>query len=384
MKIVLSGIETNNKGAELMLYAILQEIERTFPGAEVFVPLYSVRQGLDYLITNVDLKDKPYAAFKRKCNSLHVTGILRRLHLPYAFFLDSWPVHGVDYFLDASGFHFSDQWEIPISSWETQLSGYKKQNTKIVFLPQAFGPVSKAETKTALKILDRYADIIMPRDRVSYDYLTEVGLDKKKIKCYKDFTSLVNGLFPEEYDYLKNGVCIIPNIRMFDKGNLDINKYVHFVNHIIKESEKRNLKVFLLNHEGIVDEELAYKISNMAIERITVVTGLNALEVKGLISQSYVCVTSRFHGAVSALNSSVPCLATSWSHKYEELFIDFGLSDFVLDLKQQDQCVSKFNELLNESYNSDIRNRLSEEALKVKIENRRMWNCVWNENTDCL
>ena len=28
MKIVLSGIETNNKGAELMLYAILQEIDK--------------------------------------------------------------------------------------------------------------------------------------------------------------------------------------------------------------------------------------------------------------------------------------------------------------------------------------------------------------------
>ena len=33
MKIVLWGVETNNKGAELMLYAILQEIERKFPDA---------------------------------------------------------------------------------------------------------------------------------------------------------------------------------------------------------------------------------------------------------------------------------------------------------------------------------------------------------------
>lgn len=37
MRIVLSGVETHNKGAELMLYAILQEIERRFPDAEVFI-----------------------------------------------------------------------------------------------------------------------------------------------------------------------------------------------------------------------------------------------------------------------------------------------------------------------------------------------------------
>ena len=45
MRIVLNGVETNNKGAELMLYAILQEIERKFPDAEVFMPYLALRRG---------------------------------------------------------------------------------------------------------------------------------------------------------------------------------------------------------------------------------------------------------------------------------------------------------------------------------------------------
>ena len=56
MKIVLSGVQTINKGAELMLYAILQEIERKWPDAEVFIPPMRIRQGLDYVQTSLDLK----------------------------------------------------------------------------------------------------------------------------------------------------------------------------------------------------------------------------------------------------------------------------------------------------------------------------------------
>ena len=37
MKYVLNGVETNNKGAEIMLYAILQEIERRDKDAVVYL-----------------------------------------------------------------------------------------------------------------------------------------------------------------------------------------------------------------------------------------------------------------------------------------------------------------------------------------------------------
>ena len=58
-KIVLSGVETNNKGAELMFYAILQEIENRFPNSIVYVGYRSVSQGLSYLKTTLKLKYKP-------------------------------------------------------------------------------------------------------------------------------------------------------------------------------------------------------------------------------------------------------------------------------------------------------------------------------------
>ena len=70
-------------------------------------------------------------------------------------------------------------------------------------------------------------------------------------------------------------------------------------------------------------------------------------KLKALISTAYLCVTSRFHGVASALNSCVPCLATSWSHKYEELFRDYGMTDCVLDLNDMDAITQRISAFLS-------------------------------------
>ena len=139
MKIVLSGIETNNKGAELMLYAILQEIERKYPDAWVYVPIYAIGQGLSYIHTNLKLRNKPFAKIKKAARKLHIPGILRRLHLPYYFIDDSSAVNDADYFIDASGFAFSDQWkptDYIVKVWEKQLSFYLKLLVRPIYLTQ--------------------------------------------------------------------------------------------------------------------------------------------------------------------------------------------------------------------------------------------------------
>lgn len=381
MRIVLSGIETNNKGAELMLYAILQEIERKYPDAEVYVPVYAVKQGLNYLHTKISVKDKPYANIKRLFSKLHVPGILRRLHVNCNWFLDIYPVSNVDYFIDGSGFAFSDQWhptEATVKRLEYHLKKYKEQGSKIIFLPQAFGPAKLQTTKSVLGVLNKYADVIMPRENVSLQYLLDCGLNKTKIKKYTDFTSLVQGNFPQKYKHLKGGICIIPNLRMIDKGFISFQGYIDLLVGIIQSASVIGKPVYLLNHEGKGDENLAFKCKEKISGSIEVVTGLNALEVKGLIASSYLCISSRFHGIASSLNSSVPCLSTSWSHKYEELYKDYGLSDCVLNINDINKCLNKVSEYLSTEVNEKVRNILDSSVPKIKKETTDMWNFIWN------
>ena len=381
MRIVLSGIETNNKGAELMLYAILQEIECKFPDAEVYVPIFAVNQGLNYIKTVLILKDKPWAEYARIGNKFHIGGILRRFGLPYSIFDDTRIVDGVDYFIDASGFAFSDQWnptEKSIEHWKKILKGYHEQGTKIVFLPQAFGPVEKPNTKRLIALLNQYADIIMPREKISLEYLRQCAVVESKVHLFTDFTSSVEGVFPIQYEHLRNAVCIIPNMRMIDKGIISLDNYLKILKSVIDISLSKGYKVYLLNHEGIGDERLAYMCNKRLTYNIEVVSGLNGLEVKGLIASSYLCISSRFHGVASALNSCVPCLATSWSHKYAELFKDYGLNNCILDLNDIDAVISKVTIYLEKEMNGKLRNALVSVLPKIQKETKEMWNLIWS------
>lgn len=379
MKIVLWGVETNNKGAELMLYAILQEIERKYPEAKVYITFFRCKQGLNYIQTSLDFRFTPFSKFVYKS---HLGGILRRLKLPTGWLSLTNIVQGADWFIDGSGFAFSDQWNISdsrVKMWQIMLNNLCTHGCKIVFLPQSFGPVELPNTKKVLKIIGDKANLIMPRERVSYDYLEKSGVvDMKKTRVYSDFTSLVEGVFPAGYEHLKDAVCVIPNMRMIDKGTISLDNYIKLLSSIIESARETHRPVYLLNHEGKKDEMLAYKCRECIGSGIEVVTGLNALEVKGLIASAYLVVTSRFHGLASALNSCVPALATSWSHKYEELFKDYGLSDCVLPLDNLLSVKQRLVSFLSENKNQELRSHLREQLSKIQAQSRAMWDEIWN------
>lgn len=381
MKIVLSGVETINKGAELMLYAILQEIERKYPNAVVYLPCLAAKQGLDYFHTSLELKAKPYTKLINFFNNYYVMRVIQKLRLPRLFLSDSHILPNIDYFIDAGGFHFSDQFNydnFQVAYWEKILTGYSKQGTKIVFLPQAFGPIELASTQKLVQLLDLYSDIVMPREKVSFDYLMKANMSRDKVLIFTDFTSLVKGSILEKYSHLKNAVCIIPNLRMIDKGIIDKAKYIDYIHTIISVVKSKGFIPYLLNHEGRGDEKLAYECVKGLSESVEVVTRINALEVKGLISTSYLVISSRFHGVASSLNSGVPCLSTSWSHKYEELYKDYELENSVLDLKNMNSVIDSLNYHLDDNNNRQIRKILCSKIPHINEMSRRMWSKIWN------
>ena len=380
MKIVLNGIETNNKGAELMLYAILQEIERKYPDAEVFLPYGATQKDMSYLHTNLRVRNMPLMGLRKAVVKMKIAGILRRvLKVDTSFITEENLVKDAAYFIDASGFSISDQWNpspARVDRWKYLCRKYGGGRTRMIFLPQAFGPAHLPATRTILQYLSEYATLIMPREEVSENWLLRCGVDKNKIRRHPDFTILVEGVFPVGYERLKGGICIIPNARMIDKGTISEDAYLSVLEHIIIICQESGHTVYLLNHEGPEDAELAKKCAKR-VKDTEVVTGLNALEVKGLISTSYLCISSRFHGVISALNSCVPCLSTSWTHKYAELYKDYDLSGHVLDLQDMTGMERRIREAYQLEYNAHIREHLVQQKTRMKENTVAMWREVW-------
>lgn len=377
MRILLDGVQTTNKGAELMLYAILQEIERKYPKAEVFISKDRIHQGLDYVKTGLSLK---YINGESIENSLHLGAIYRNLHISYRLMPHVLGLRHLDYYLDGSGFKFSDQFKLTskhAAILNNRLSAYREIGAKIIFLPQAFGPFERAETREVMAAISRNSSIIMPREKTSYDYLKQSQVvDMNKVKMFTDFTSLVEGVFPTKYENLKGGICIIPNMKMINKGAISLNEYIELLKSVIVLAEQSGKKVYLLNHEGDEDEKLCRLIQEQT--PIDVVTKLNALEIKGLLKSAYLVISSRFHGVASTLNSCVPCLATSWSHKYKELFNDYKQSDCLLPLNDIRCALDQVSSFMDPKRNMEVRKQLSSVVPQIKEETRRMWDVVWS------
>lgn len=386
-RVLLSGVETENKGAELMLYAILQELERKHPDAEVFIDKLCVKQGLKYVKSPINLKFIKMDFLARFCNKYHITGMLRRMGI-YLWGLDPISSIGrIDMYLDGSGLLFSDQRrhsKMTNKLLASRLKHLNKQQTKIVYLPQAFGPLNKQSTRDAISVIDRYSNLIFAREQVSFNYLEPCIKNKQKIIISTDFTSLVKGIMPSQYEHLRNGVCIIPNERMVSKGIVSRESYLDFLSSIVEVCREYGKKVYLLNHEGKRDELLAIDCKQSISDDLEVVTGLNALETKGLISSAYMVISSRFHGVASSLNSFVPCLSTSWNHKYAELYKDYGLTDFVLPIDDLNRSIDMIKEVMNQENNDSIRTKLKIASPNIKSKTQEMWKKIWSLDSQAL
>lgn len=382
MKIKIDGTGTVNKGAELLLFSILNQIENRCPDADVYYTdpgFFADNQHQDYFDTKLKIHKPWYTnpSFARLLKKCRINGIIGKL---FKSDLSEYTRFNIsdkyNIILDAAGFSISDSFEMSDRILSKTIEYYKtlkQQGAKIVLLPQAFGPIERKNTKEIVKALSDYADITFAREEVSYKYLIDAGFNPNKLFVYPDFTCLTKGRVPAGFEHLKGKVCIIPNMKMVSKGKLSMNDYLAFYEKIIKICGDDN--VFVLNHEGIGDEKICTLLSNEY--GLPMASGLKALEIKGLISQSYCVISSRFHGVASALSSCVPCVATSWSHKYEMLFKDYGMTDCVLDLSNDADIEDKLKKVLDRQSNTNIRQHLKLQYDKNASKANEMWSKVW-------
>jgi colanic acid/amylovoran biosynthesis protein len=241
----------------------------------------------------------------------------------------------VDAVLDASGFSYSDQWgPAATEHLAAQTRRWRRQGKPIVLLPQALGPFREPRARDAFRRVLDEVDLIFARDDSSAAHLAELGAaGRARVRQSPDFTVGVKGRLPEGFEPAPGRVAIIPNYRMIDKGRAGSGPaYRALLAGTARHLLARGYHPFFLVHDSGIDRELAHEVRADAGGGVEVLHEPDPRALKGILGSCHAVVASRFHALVGALTQGVPSLATGWSHKYEELFAEFGCPEALCDV----------------------------------------------------
>lgn len=376
----ITGIGFPNRGAELMLAACCQKLLARYPD-DVTLTCAPRGNTLESFRTIVSHQAYPRLQlfFRRfdwgsSVGNAIPTWIRRRF--------GSIAENEVTVVLDASGLRYSDSFGAGF--FRAPLKQYKRvknRKGKVILLPQAFGPFENKSVCEKMKRLYEYADILFARDQISYQYLSSLLGTTEKIIQSPDFTNLTEGKIPDDRDLFDQRIAIIPNAKMLQHKEINVrSSYINGIVALARLCQKRGHSMFLLNHEGVKDQQICNQIQNTLTAQVPSVGGRPTLEIKGIIGLASGVITSRFHGLASALSQGVPSIATSWSHKYESLLDDYQVENGLLNFAdEQSKWLPAAESFLDKLEDPDKResHRLKDLSQMWKKKSEQMWENVF-------
>lgn len=369
MKIEIRVGSYSNKGDALMLQAIIDKLGSSFD-------LVTIPRIADYKIrASLNLYQKIHLGrfeniIANKFNYF-IPGKIRKY---YGLVLEK----EISAVLDASGFAYGDQWgTYKLEQLAKAVRRWKKQEKKIILLPQSFGPFTSPLSKKLIGYVIKNSDLIYTRDKKSLEYLLELNDDSEKIIKYcPDFTIGLKGI-KKNLKISPRSVAVILNHRMIDNTDIKIaQNYLPFLKKCIEILLEKELEPFILLHDDI-EEEIAKQLRESLSYPVKIITDNNPRILKGIIGCCRMVVSSRFHGLINALSQNIPVLATGWSHKFEMLFDSYGCTEYLVSPLISDRDLNKkINNLLNVNTRKDLINNINLTNKKNSVLVQKMWKEV--------
>lgn len=339
-----------NKGAMLMMTAVMEQIRGYRPDAKMAVaPMPQMKRFLDYEILPI------------------IPGFIEYPDL--------------NLLLDASGFAYSDQWGANFSrAAALKFEKLKAYGTKLILLPQAFGPFQNPEVRHLFRRIVAAVDLVFVRDHRSLEHVRSAVGNDHKISIAPDFTILLEAKKPLDPGLYADNVCIVPNLRMLDKTvNGDSARYIDFLKKAVLASRTLGRSAFFLIHEGYGDFEIAQRVNHLLDKNCEIIIESDPLVLKGILGTSAAVVSSRYHALIGSLSQAIPSICVGWSHKYRELFNDYNFPEGIIEIDAtQDQLQGVLATFFNNSTRNGIIERLASSAKIQKEIVKMMWKTVFD------
>jgi len=198
MIIEIKGVQFENKGAELMLQAIINKLSTELPSARICL---------------AHNKNSPYLKRARvgalqKVNLRKYIFDLNRLFyfVPSKirnYFFTRFGIVSeadVDVILDASGFAYGDQWpDLILRQVANEVARIRRLGKHYIFMPQSLGPFSGSVNQQFARKAFSEASLVFAREPSSYDHVLALVNEKSHVHQAPDFTNLLDPDIPQEY-----------------------------------------------------------------------------------------------------------------------------------------------------------------------------------------
>lgn len=404
MRVLIANGGFVNKGAEALLYTVLQQISKRVSGD---ISFYLENRGKPIIIEGTKIPDNDHKLItwrSKKEKLLELIAILFQqpkniflglLNLDVVSTINK--MEGIDVLIDISGFAYSDHWGQYLSKKALGFSKYiKRNNGKCIYLPQAWGPFTKKKSIKIITQLYKNSKLIYARDEISASYLSgTLSLQNGVIPIYPDIAFLFEG---EKCDIArieienifgsnnkdKLLIGISPNMRVYERANgkKSINEYIIFLKRAILNLEKEfSARFLILPHEirhdldPVPDDRYLCRLLAAEIDKdgVKVLDGnMSAAKIKSYIGNLDFLIGSRYHSLIAALSQNIPVASIGWSHKYSELLKLFNLENNVLAYDEKESQLKLINLISNRDISIEM-------IKKQNIVIRKRLNNLFNE-----
>lgn len=384
MKIIITGANFNNKGAQAMLMVAMSELMKQYPQVSFY---YSARDRKGY--SNIYNFGYVYRwafinALGMKCGKLNNFCLINKFVISNlkAFLLKNYSYMFMEHkyvkqiddiagIIDISGFALSSKFGQSVNNSLLDLIDYASGcNIPIILLPQSFGPFDYEDSnmKNRIKETLKKATLIFAREKDGYNLLKKMGLENiylsedlvlqnrgiewsviaKKI----DDNQKIDTLLERE----ENCVAIIPNKNLIYYLNSE-KKIYDFYRKLVEYLLQKKKKIYLL-WNSTEDYKICKKIKRLfRTEKnvLLVQKELNCFEYEKMVKKFDYIIASRFHAIVMAYRKGVPCIGIGWAEKYRNLFKVCGQEKYIFDAVDMKEERIIFNgiESLDEHYREE-------------------------------
>jgi hypothetical protein len=371
MIIEIRGVQFENRGAQLMLWAVLHQLSKRMPKAAVALRLNAGTTLLDLRFISalvklplrkraLDLNWLSYWLPDWSKNVLQRRGVVTEA--------------SIDAVLDASGFAYGDRWgRGALEASSAELQRFHRYGKPYIFLPQAFGPfraTASAAKHWAVSLTS--SPLVAVRDTQSEQALRALMPSTDNLHRFPDITVGLDPIPIETNFKTLPSALLIPNVRLLEQ--ISKKQYLSMMLDIASRLQTSGYRVEIMNHGGKEDTALCLELSRaLAIAESRIVENRDPRFMKAVIASANIVVSSRFHACVAALSQGVPCYAIAWTHKYRELFQTYGCQHNVVDVNSALSPGFEFSLPPNSSPNSELKSAARHQRVELGI----LWDRIF-------